>query len=520
MNEIQPVETFDLASLEGFTTELVAAGFEPEHGTARHSWTGPIHPSFRQFTEATAMRIWIRDGWPYVFPVLFVDGVHANHLTEGGYVCLWDEGDGSQEWITSDSLFHRIEQWCHNAEHGWDAMGLARDAYLNFTEKDPAVATFDLDALGLGTPGSWGTFHGEVRHRMHVQLKAGPRIASDQLEGRWLRLGAIDVPPRNKDELLDLLNRQQARSLTRDLEKRRSTGLLVPSGSVDLVFLCWDRGGDRHLLVFGAEGMGDNVTIKALLPGPVDPQSLVLRAGPDAPELQSRTVALFGAGALGGHAALTLAESGIGRLVLVDGDQILPGNVVRHVAGHHAVGMLKVDAVAAMIADHAPWTEIERVAENPNTPSRLKELFVGANLVVDTTGTEAATQSLVASATSMNTPLVSGALYRGGAIARVQRQASSSDVNINARTPAQGYRLIPPGAEEEEMVEPAVGCSAAINNAPPSSVISCAALIAQVTVDALTGALEHRDEIIDVYRALFGEPPFDRTGRLNVLRDA
>lgn len=520
MSVIRPIDSYDLASLEGFTSELVAAGFEPVSGTARHMWAGPIHPSFSALTQATTMRIWIRDGWPYVFPMLFVDGIHANHLTEGGYVCLWEEGDGSQEWMPLEGFFNRIEQWTNNVEHGWDARGLARDAYLNFTEKDPAVATFDLDALGLGVPGGWGRFHGEVRHRTHVQLKAGPRTTSGHLEGRWLRLRAIDVPPRNKNEMLDLLNRQQARSLIRDLEKRRDAGLLVPSGSVDLVFLCWDRDDDRHLLVFAVGGSGETLTLKALQPGPNDLASLVLRAGPDAAALQSKTVAVFGVGALGSHTALTLAEGGVGRIVLIDRDQILPGNVVRHVAGHHAVGMPKVDAVAAMIADHAPWTEVGRVAENPNTPTRVAELGVGVDLMIDTTGSEAATRALVASATASTRPLVSGALYRGGAIARVQRQATSSDVNINARRSAQGYALIPPGANDEDMVEPAVGCSAPVNNAPPSSVISCAALIAQVAVDVLTGAFSHPDEVIDIYRALVGEPPFDRTGRLSALGDA
>jgi molybdopterin/thiamine biosynthesis adenylyltransferase len=182
--------------------------------------------------------------------------------------------------------------------------------------------------------------------------------------------------------------------------------------------------------------------------------------------------------------------------------------------------LLKVDAVAAIIADHAPWTEVERVAENPNTPTRVAELSVGVDLIIDATGSEAATHALVASSTLSTRPLVSGALYRGGAIARVQRQARSSDVNIHARTSAQGYTLIPPGANDEEMVEPAVGCSAPVNNAPPSSVFSCAALIAQVAVDALAGAFNHADEVIDIYRALVGEPPFDRTGRLGALGDA
>ena len=64
---------------------------------------------------------------------------------------------------------------------------------------------------------------------------------------------------------------------------------------------------------------------------PMDEENLILRAGPDADTLRSRRVALFGAGALGGHIAVTLAESGAGFLRLVDADVLKPGNVVRHV---------------------------------------------------------------------------------------------------------------------------------------------------------------------------------------------
>ena len=76
-----------------------------------------------------------------------------------------------------------------------------------------------------------------------------------------------------------------------------------------------------------------------LIPGETDQETLMLRAGSDAMELQSKHVVLFGAGALGGYAAVLLAQSGVGSLTIVDYDFLLPGNVVRHVAGHSLVGM-------------------------------------------------------------------------------------------------------------------------------------------------------------------------------------
>lgn len=106
------IETFEQPSLEAFTSSLVATGFEPEPGSEATVWKGPIHPAFEGLTSATHMRIVLRDGWPFVSPVVFVDGLHTNHLTEHGYVCLWQESDASGAWLTLPGFFNRMAQWC------------------------------------------------------------------------------------------------------------------------------------------------------------------------------------------------------------------------------------------------------------------------------------------------------------------------------------------------------------------------------------------------------------------------
>jgi molybdopterin/thiamine biosynthesis adenylyltransferase len=510
---VSGIETFEQPSLEAFTSSLVVAGFEPEPGSEATVWKGPIHPAFEGLTSATHMRIALRDGWPFVFPVVFVDGLHTNHLTEHGYVCLWDEGDASGAWQTVPGLFNRIEQWCQKAGSGWDERGLARDAYLNFTKKHPAVATFDLSEWHTDHAGSRGSFHGTVRHPFHVELStgAGP---GDALKGVWFRLGTIGVPPRNLVETHDSLNRAQRRGLDRALAKRREANILQRSGSVDLVMLRWDRDQVRHALVLALSGRGASVEATVLQDGPNDEQSLMLRAGPDAAKLRERSVAIFGLGALGGHAAACIASSGVGRLRLVDSDQILPGNVVRHVVGHNAVGVPKVHAVKVRIGEHAPWANVDAVLDQPRTPSRIRELISDVDLVVDASGSEAATGSIAAMAALEGKPLVSGGLFRGGAIGRVQRQGMAGDVALAERAGNQRYRLIPAGSEEE-LIEPAVGCSAPVNNAPPAAVLACAALLAQSALDALSGRRMLPDDITDVYAALEGEPTFDQVGRIH-----
>ena len=111
-------------------------------------------------------------------------------------------------------------------------------------------------------------------------------------------------------------------------------------------------------------------------------------------------------------------------------------------------------------------------------------------------------------------PLVSGALYRGGNIARVQRQVLPGDTAIHLREEGEQYPLIPQGDDHVDLAASELGCSAPVNNAPPGSVMACASLMVQVVLDALTGRFEFDDEVIDVYRRL-AEAPFDRTGRLS-----
>ena len=247
--------------------------------------------------------------------------------------------------------------------------------------------------------------------------------------------------------------------------------------------------------------------------GPNDDHSLILRAGPDADTLRTRKATLFGAGALGGHTAMLLAESGLGSLKIVDPDVLLPGNVVRHVAGRRQVGAAKVKAVQAVIADHAPWTEVTCFQEGPKTPSAIRDRVEDADIVIDATGNEALLGSLAMMAKEMDKPLVSGALYRGGSISRVQRQVLPADTPIHLRLDSQRYPVIPAGSEGEDFASPQLGCSAPVNNAPPSAVVACASLMAQAAIDVLTGRFEFTDEVIDVYQPI-PEPPFHHIGKI------
>ncbi len=71
--------------------------------------------------------------------------------------------------------------------------------------------------------------------------------------------------------------------------------------------------------------------------------------------LQSATVAVFGIGGVGGHAAEALARAGVGTLHLIDSDTVSPSNINRQVVAFGStVGKYKVDVAAERIKDINP----------------------------------------------------------------------------------------------------------------------------------------------------------------------
>ena len=75
--------------------------------------------------------------------------------------------------------------------------------------------------------------------------------------------------------------------------------------------------------------------------------------------LRSAHVAVFGIGGVGGQAVEVLARSGVGELSLFDSDTVALSNLNRQlVALHSTLGLYKVDAMAARIADIDPTLTI------------------------------------------------------------------------------------------------------------------------------------------------------------------
>lgn len=500
------VATTDIASLERFQRELIEAGFKAIDPPDRRNWQGPIAASLSALTDATTMRIEFMDGWPYRQPRLFVDGISSEHVNNAGEVCLWPVGARDRAWLTLQGLNYRIDEWVAAAGAGFPDDTIF-DAHLYFDPYiHPGIATVKLRDIVPRRRGAKGRVYGRWLYNGRL-LELTTRRGDHPLTGRWYFVDRVSAPPRNFAEVCALLTSSQADSLD-------AGQAAVASGKGDrLVLLVWETADGPNALTLVQQLVSGGAQSKAIPTAPEDSEYLEMRAGPDFEILQKKRVVVFGAGSVGSHLAVRLAECGIGTLSLYDSDLLRPGNVVRHIGRRDQVGLPKTNVVQAAISERIPWTKVELGYETWDV-DKLAAAVGGADLVIDATGNGGFTDLLSELCCREKRWLIGAALYRRGALGRIERQATAGDTPTGERDVGADsrYPLIPPG-DEPASLEP--GCTARVNNAPPSTVAALAAQAAEVAIDALTGKFSYGDDLIEVYRPL-AVAPFDRVGTVRV----
>ncbi len=128
--------------------------------------------------------------------------------------------------------------------------------------------------------------------------------------------------------------------------------------------------------------------------------------------LDSATAAIVGLGGLGAPAALYLAAAGVGRLILVDHDEVELSNLQRQVIHRQAaLGQRKVDSAAASIAALNPEVTVEP-RHGRLSPEGFEALAREATVVLDATDNFETRYAINAACFRAGTPLVSGAAIR------------------------------------------------------------------------------------------------------------
>ena len=125
-------------------------------------------------------------------------------------------------------------------------------------------------------------------------------------------------------------------------------------------------------------------------------------------KLADATVAIFGIGGVGGHAAEALARSGVGNLELIDHDTVSLSNLNRQiVALHSTIGKYKVDVMRDRILDINPQANVvgHKCFYLPETAGQFD--FSKYDYVVDCIDTVTGKLQLIEAAKAAGVPVIS-----------------------------------------------------------------------------------------------------------------
>lgn len=128
--------------------------------------------------------------------------------------------------------------------------------------------------------------------------------------------------------------------------------------------------------------------------------------------LLAASVAVIGAGGIGAPALLYLAAAGIGRIRLIDNDEVSLDNLQRQVLfDTEDVGAGKAAVAAGRLGRLTPDTRVEPMAERLDA-NNVGQLLTGVDLVVDGSDNFATRLAVSDWCTTHRVPLVSAAIGR------------------------------------------------------------------------------------------------------------
>ena len=276
------------------------------------------------------------------------------------------------------------------------------------------------------------------------------------------------MPPRSWDDVSARIDPSV------DLDRR------IRNHAIEIVVLIYRRGShDGAVLLEVWPTVDDSVAVRRLRSGADTDAAKAARSGLLAPQLRRRRVAIIGVGALGSFITDMLVRSGVRNLSLVDGDVVMPGNLVRHLVGPEAVGQSKVKAVKQHLVAHSgiAGAEITVIDHALTSGDEALELVNNHDLVVNATADFATTALLHVTAQALSKRIVSAATQNGGRSYR-----------IDVLPPLDGAEPLPPSSVTVDQPEPKMfeaGCGSPVSPTPPYVVIEAAAATVRHAVGLL-----------------------------------
>lgn len=462
------------AARESFIETLCARGFTLRDDC--RTLVGDVDAGGRPVEHSVV----VGDGFPIAQPrVLAPESENGPswHQDRDGALCLWaDEDAGDLPWADADALIDRISQWHADSAAGWPGgtMDLDLERYWP-RDSEKLILYPDLEPL-TGKPCK------ARRKQANIwELSEGkaPKKTRRVFSAAVIDIGELDRPVRSFEQIAGLLDGGEAADIRAGIE----------TGRIKVLMVRYRRGGHEAAVGLAAE-KNDPGRLSAVWAAHTGDRTRRLRAGLDAEALSSKSAAIVGVGAVGSLVAEMLARSGIGALTLIDGDLVMPGNCIRHVATPNAVGRPKPEAVKdhlvnSKIADEQAITAVN--SDLAGSVESVGDLFARHDVVVDATGDGPATSLIGTASKVLGKPAVTVCVQRGGTVSRVDRfplgEGESHAVPL------------PPGGPEVELRE--AGCGDPVSPAPPWVCSHAAARAAGMAADLLSGRGAYPPTIID-----------------------
>lgn len=455
-----------------FEEGLIRAGFvESDSG-----WSGPIPHSGR----STDVLITLGPGFPFKPPkVVPVDPDSVPwswHRELDGALCLVAPDDHEGLWWTETNAFlEHVAAWLEQSVAGWpdDRPDLDLERYF-YPSADTRLFLYD-DLPQYRN--SFVRFRPSINRTMRIGHGTQPAKTSKHSQDRFgyvADLGVVDVPPRSWQDISTRINPDV------DLDRK------IRQHRVAVMVLIYQRGthaGAVALEVWPSKDGG--IEVSRLRSGADTPVARSARAGLQSAELHGYRVAVVGAGALGSFVSDLLVRCGVRQLTLIDPDVIMPGNLVRHLAGPEMVGLPKVEAVKQHLVrrNQIPSSSITTINQALASNIEAVDLLRHHDLVVNATADFATSALLHVTAESMEMHVLSAALQNNGATYR-----------IDVLPPLAGASMLPPSTIENSTLGEALfeaGCGSPISLAPPHAVAEAAAATVRHAIGLLVSQPLH-----------------------------
>jgi molybdopterin-synthase adenylyltransferase len=159
-------------------------------------------------------------------------------------------------------------------------------------------------------------------------------------------------------------------------------------------------------------------------------------------KLRNAKVLIIGIGGLGSPAAMYLASSGVGSLILVDDDEVDLSNLQRQIAHNtQSIGINKAKSAMQTLADLNPEVHINAIPKRLND-TELQKQCEKVDLVLDCTDRFSSRFAINRACVATQTPLVSAAAIRF--------DGQLSSYSMQPDTPC--YQCLYPDGNDEEML--------------------------------------------------------------------